>query len=281
MRIVSFAALLPLLPLCSASSSSGVVRKRSQVNHVSKGEEAGGQGVRQRQLQKGEEEEVVEPAASTSMSSSLSTSMSMSMSMSTSMSMAPPAADAADMCSFCAGGMVDPDLVLPTNDGTTCTTASTYASTLAASDIMCGTVLMAEPICCPPAAAVVDPAATTAAPPVDPTDAVVVAVDPTEAVAPVDPTDAVVAVDPTEAAPAEPATSLPAAVTIDPAVSMPASMPVDDALFGGKSGKGSKSKAMKKTPKSGKALPVKDAKAEKVKSISTKVAKTEAVPARR
>ena len=66
MRIVSFAALLPLLPLCSASSSSGVVRKRSQVNHVSKGEEAVGQGVRQRQLEKGEEEEVVEPAASTS-----------------------------------------------------------------------------------------------------------------------------------------------------------------------------------------------------------------------
>jgi hypothetical protein len=95
------------------------------------------------------------------------------------------------------------------------------------------------------------------------------------------PTEVVVAVDPTEAAPAEPAMSLPAAVTIDPAVSMPASMPADDALFGGKSGKGSKSKAMKKTPKSGKALPVKDAKAEKVKSISTKVAKTEAVPARR
>ena len=164
------------------------------------------------------------------------------------------------MCSFCAGGMVDPDLVLPTNDGTTCTTASNYASTLPASDIICGTVLMAEAFCCPPAAAV-DPAATTAAPPVDPTDAVVVAVDPTEAVAPVDPTDAVVAVDPTEAAPAEPAMSLPAVVTIDPAASMPA-----DALFGGKSGK---------------ALPVKDAKAEKVKSISTKVAKTEAVPARR
>ena len=75
------------------------------------------------------------------------------------------------MCSFCAGGMADPDLVLPTNDGTTCTTASDYASTLPASDIICGTVLMAEAFCCPPAAAVVDPAPTTAAPPVDATAA--------------------------------------------------------------------------------------------------------------
>ena len=53
-------------------------------------------------------------------------------------------------------------------------------------------------------------------------------------------------------------------------------MPFDDALYGGKSGKGAKAKSVKRTNESGKALPVKDAKAKQVMSISTKAAKTEA-----
>jgi hypothetical protein len=55
-------------------------------------------------------------------------------------------------------------------------------------------------------------------------------------------------------------------------------VPLDDALYGGKSGKGAKAKSVKRTTKSGKALPGKDAKAKQVMSISTKAAKTEAVP---
>ena len=206
----------------------------------------------------------------------------MSMSMSTSMDVAAPGDEAA-MCSFCAAGMPNPDFVMPTDDGTTCSTAQAYASTLASSDIMCGTVQMAEMLCCPPDAPG-DPATTVA--PVDPVTTVA-PVEPTDAAAttaaPVDPTDAV-AVDPNEAAP-EPATTLPATVIIDPAVSMPAESMPADALFGGKSGKGAKAKSMKKTAKSGKALPVKDAKAEKVKSAkatkATKVVKTESSSTRR
>ena len=173
---------------------------------------------------------------------------------------------AAEMCSFCPGGLPNPDLVLPTPDADTCQDASDYALGLAADNSECDYVKGAEAMCCPASSV-----ATTTAAPAGTVDAGAAA----DIVA-VDPTEAVVAVDPTEAAPAEPAMSLPAAVTIDPAASMPA-----DALFGGKSGKGSKSKAMKKAPKSAKALPVKDAKAEKVNSMKTKAAKTEAAPARR
>ena len=175
-------------------------------------------------------------------------------------------APAAAMCSFCPGGLPNPDLVLPTADADTCQDASDYALGLAADNSECDYVKGAEAMCCPASSV-----ATTTAAPAGTVDAGAAA----DIVA-VDPTEAVVAVDPTEAAPAEPAMSLPAAVTIDPAASMPA-----DALFGGKSGKGSKSKAMKKAPKSAKALPVKDAKAEKVNSMKTKAAKTEAAPARR
>ena len=59
---------------------------------------------------------------------------------------------------------------------------------------------------------------------------------------------------------------------------MTAPVPFDDALYGGKSGKGAKAKSVKRFTKSGKALPGKDAKAKQVMSISTKAAKTEAVP---
>jgi len=73
--------------------------------------------------------------------------------------------------------------------------------------------------------------------------------------------------------------SLPATVVVDPAAATTAApVPLDKALHGGKSGKGAKAKSVKRTTKSGKALPVKDAKAEKVMSISTKAAETEAVP---
>jgi len=57
-----------------------------------------------------------------------------------------------------------------------------------------------------------------------------------------------------------------------------APVPFDDALYGGKSGKGAKAKSAKRTTESGKALPVKDAKAKQMMSISTKAAKTGAVP---
>jgi hypothetical protein len=54
------------------------------------------------------------------------------------------------MCSFCEpDGVEFPDLILPTDDGTTCTIASEYAATLMANDVMCPTVLMAEALCCP------------------------------------------------------------------------------------------------------------------------------------
>jgi len=73
--------------------------------------------------------------------------------------------------------------------------------------------------------------------------------------------------------------SLPATVIVDLAVATTAApVPLDNALYDGKSGKGAKAKSVKRTTKSGKALPVKDAKAEKVMSISMKAAKTEAVP---
>ena len=69
---------------------------------------------------------------------------------------------------------------------------------------------------------------------------------------------------------------MPAMVVVDPsAATTAAPVPFDDALYGGKSGKGAKAKSVKRTTESGKALPVKDAKAEKVMSISTKAAKTE------
>jgi membrane-associated PAP2 superfamily phosphatase len=86
-------------------------------------------------------------------------------------------------------------------------------------------------------------------------------------------------INPTEAAPVEPAMSLPATVIVDPAAATTAApVPLDNALYGGKSGKGAKAKSVKRTTKSGKALPGKDAKAKQVMSISTKAAKTEAVP---
>ena len=73
--------------------------------------------------------------------------------------------------------------------------------------------------------------------------------------------------------------SLPATVIVDPAAATTAALvPLDNALYGGKSGKGAKAKSVKRTTKSGKALPVKDAKAEQVMLISMKAAKTEAVP---
>jgi len=73
--------------------------------------------------------------------------------------------------------------------------------------------------------------------------------------------------------------SLPDTVVFEPAAATTAALvPLGNALYGGKSGKGAKAKSVKRTTESGKALPVKDAKAKKVMSISTKAAKTEAVP---
>jgi uncharacterized surface protein with fasciclin (FAS1) repeats len=68
-------------------------------------------------------------------------------SMSMSMSMPEDEVVEVAMCSFCPDGVVDPDLVIV--EGSTCGSASTYAATITADDMMCGTVNMATPICCP------------------------------------------------------------------------------------------------------------------------------------
>ena len=87
-------------------------------------------------------------------------------------------------------------------------------------------------------------------------------------------------INPTEAAPVEPAMSLPATVIVDPAAATTAApVPLDNALYGGKSGKGAKAKSVKRTTESGKALPVKDAKAKQVMSISPSSLSTKAPPA--
>jgi hypothetical protein len=55
------------------------------------------------------------------------------------------------VCAFCAGGMPDPDLVIPTDDQATCAMAQAYASTFDSTDPTCAMVILAEAICCPPA----------------------------------------------------------------------------------------------------------------------------------
>jgi len=54
-----------------------------------------------------------------------------------------------DTCQFCPGGLDDPDFVLPTNDGATCTQAKEFASTLLPTDAVCATLQLAETFCCP------------------------------------------------------------------------------------------------------------------------------------
>ena len=155
MKIVSFAALalisVALISSEAAPVANGLVRKRSQVNRLSgqqKGEENyTDHDVRHQLAETVVATEVVDGTvarmveASTSMSSSLSMSGRRSRSL---MSMSMPA-----RCSFCAGGMPDSDLVLPTDGGATCGMAQAYASTLAVSDSHCQVALMAESICCP------------------------------------------------------------------------------------------------------------------------------------
>jgi uncharacterized surface protein with fasciclin (FAS1) repeats len=53
-------------------------------------------------------------------------------------------------CSFCLGGLSDPDLVLPTDDAATCAMAQAYASTLEVTDPNCAMVALAEALCCAP-----------------------------------------------------------------------------------------------------------------------------------
>jgi hypothetical protein len=156
MKIVSFAALDTLISVVLLSSAAvpvatDLVRKRSQVNHLSgqqkREENYADHDVRHRLAETSVATEVVDGTvarmleASTSMSSSLSMSGSMSRSL---MSMSMPA-----RCSFCAGGMPEPDLVLPTDNGATCGMAQAYASTLEVSDSNCQVALLAESICCP------------------------------------------------------------------------------------------------------------------------------------
>ena len=79
-----------------------------------------------------------------------------------------PASDVSEMCSFCPGGLSNPDLVLPTPDADTCTDASDYALGLAADNSECDYVKGAEFVCCPPSsvAATVDAGAACSCSPV-------------------------------------------------------------------------------------------------------------------
>jgi hypothetical protein len=69
-------------------------------------------------------------------------SLSMSMSMSFGMSV--------DLCAFCPGGLINPDLVIIAEDQVTCSMAQRYASTIDATDPTCAMVLKVEAQCCPP-----------------------------------------------------------------------------------------------------------------------------------
>ena len=53
------------------------------------------------------------------------------------------------MCTFCPDGLDDPDLTLPTDDGSTCGTAKAFADTLMETDAQCSVVQLAEAFCCP------------------------------------------------------------------------------------------------------------------------------------
>jgi uncharacterized surface protein with fasciclin (FAS1) repeats len=59
-------------------------------------------------------------------------------------------AAASTACNFCPSGIVDPTLVLPVEDATTCLQAQEYAATLTSDDSICATVKLAEELCCPP-----------------------------------------------------------------------------------------------------------------------------------
>jgi len=65
------------------------------------------------------------------------------------------------VCSFCPTGLVDPDLVLPTDEKATCSQAAGFAAGLAPEDDACTTVQLAQGLCCPPGDGV---------PPTDPTE---------------------------------------------------------------------------------------------------------------
>ena len=53
-------------------------------------------------------------------------------------------------CEFCPDGLtVDSDFALPSNDGSTCTTAMEFAATISPDDAICSTVQLAQGICCP------------------------------------------------------------------------------------------------------------------------------------
>ena len=53
-----------------------------------------------------------------------------------------------DTCQFCPGGLDNPDLKLPTDDGATCLQAKEFASTLLSTDTSCATLKSAETFCC-------------------------------------------------------------------------------------------------------------------------------------
>ena len=66
------------------------------------------------------------------------------------------------LCPFCPDGLtVDPEFLLPSNDGSTCTTAVSFAATMAASNPLCDTVQLAEGVCCPPSQPSTTEATTT------------------------------------------------------------------------------------------------------------------------
>ena len=75
-----------------------------------------------------------------------------------------PASDVSEMCSFCPGGLSNPDLVLPTPDADTCTDASDYALGLTADNSECDYVKGAEAMCCPTSSVAATVTTTTVAP---------------------------------------------------------------------------------------------------------------------
>lgn len=69
-------------------------------------------------------------------------------------------------CAFCPNGLLDPTLVLPTDDDATCAQAMAFAGSLLASADVCETVQLAEAFCCPGGVAEATTATTTTEAPV-------------------------------------------------------------------------------------------------------------------
>ena len=121
MKLASF-AIAASISIASAAEKAPTRQRTLLKRHTSNLQ-------RQRAAQ---EEELTTPT----MTSSLSMSMSLDMSV--------------DMCTFCPGGLVNPEFVIMTEDQVTCSMAQEYASTFEASNPTCAMILKVEAQCCPP-----------------------------------------------------------------------------------------------------------------------------------